>query len=554
LVQVKDKFDWENNVLQVVDENNDERKNVLNLTINQDIVPDAPQLTILNPKTGSTVTDKESEDEQTIMISGEVFDPDWDSLKLSSGKEVIEVSLSIKDEEGNTLLQPEKITKNNDLIYNDKNHSYSWSFEWLSRKWNKDTEEYEFPEGKYIIHAIAKDDAQFESIEKTIMITLDHEGRVPSKRPTAVIKSFNAGSYGKKVSYEYMETSQSVEYKFQSEKGQSDVKLIIDLSESYDEDGSKSDLTYRVEYKIGSETNVVGWTNSSILTLDYFIYAKEKKEFKSFNVKVQVKDKYDWENNVLQVVDENNDERTNVLNLTIIVEYLPEDPPPSGPLSDIIALELHNEIINIVFLILIVIFNILAVLFIVTKYKKINKRRRGREAALDIAKQKKLSEDKSGKDDLYSHIQYESEETGRVEVAGASAVAEYSGEVYTETDATLEEELRPVEPEAPKLVSASGPIYESDKSSEAPAQLQPSQQEPRPALPAATTSAAVTPTATVTASPAAAQPAQPAQPTESIPAPVTATTPTTTPPPAPAPAAAQPAVPQQQKTNEEEEG
>ena len=233
----------------------------------------------------------------------------------------------------------------------------------------------------------------------------------------------------------------------------------MDLSGSYDNDGPKEGLNYLVT-KFGPKE----WQNSSSVPISFV-----ETEFDTYNyhqIRIRVRDIWGMENKVVQVVDEKEGTQKEVENLTIIIEFLPEDEPYALPWTEFFSIKLHQTIIHLLFLIILIVFDIAAVVMIVNKRNKINKRRRAREMALDTARQKQMEEDKKKKEDIYSHIQYVEEEgaAGQVAVAGASAISGASEQEFGFTQESVEDLMAPAEPEAPQLVSvaADQPVYESD--------------------------------------------------------------------------------------------
>ena len=97
-----------------------------------------------------------------------------------------------------------------------------------------------------------------------------------------------------------------------------------------------------------------------------------------------------------------------------------------------------------------------------SKYKKIDKRRRGRELALDTAKQKSAEGTKDV--DMYSALEFVEDTesgTGTIAVAGAAAGMNLPTEEAL-AEAASEAFSPSVEPDAPKLISVGGPVFESD--------------------------------------------------------------------------------------------
>jgi hypothetical protein len=172
------------------------------------------------------------------------------------------------------------------------------------------------------------------------------------------------------------------------------------------------------------------------------------------------------ENIRVQVDNANTGSRDDVENLTIVIEYLPEDEPFAMPWTEFFSLKLHQTVIHILFIIILAVFDVAGVAMIISKRKNINKRRRARELALDTAKQKQLDEESKKKEDIYAHLQYVEEEgaVGHTEVAGASALADSAGHEFTFQQESVEDLMKPAEPEAPQLVtvSAEQPVFESD--------------------------------------------------------------------------------------------
>lgn len=495
----------------------------ISLTINQDILPDAPDIEIVTPTDNENVTDDYSN--QDLTISGTAFDPDRNSVVLTHSKEIVRVRIIVQDSNGNTVYESEWLTlENGKLKFDSKNNSYTWSDSWKTYL-TDDTGEWKYPDepepnNKYKIIVIARDNTTPNPLEgsSSVMVSLRHIGLKPSEPPIGVIKSIKSKKNAEKAGFEFDDIYKNVVYKFKSTKGANDVVLNIDLSPSYDEDGSEEDLRFMVE-----EYGPSDWQASSVVQLEFFSAEAKKKEF---TVEVKVRDKWGWENDILEIVtDENADTREtiNKRTITIVIEFVPKDPPDKGILADLtgVGVNFSNDIIHIIFIILIIVINIIAGVMISSKFKKINKRRKAREAALDTARIKAMEAEDKKKDDIYSHIQYVDEEptagTGEIAVAGAAA-ADLSQQDLGAT--SIEELAKPAEPEAPQLVSAGTPVFESDvKAPEfdvAAAQEQETVEAPTTPTPTAPSPAAA-PAATATqaqpAQPAVAQPAQPAQPT-----------------------------------------
>ncbi len=511
------------------------------LKINQEIIPDPPKVTItdLNISEGKYFTD--TENLHFLMLEGTASDDDWKSTILTSSQFVDQIRIIIKNGSGHIVLSEILTLDHNDPeVYDQDTGKYTWSFKWETRKWSATTEDYVYPAGVYTIHVRAYDDTKPESLEsdeQTITVELTHTGRAPSKLPTAVIKSITAGKNVEFVNYKYDEMTKTAVFKFKSEKGKSDVTINFDLSESYDKDGPDDELTYQV--KIGGQGISGTWQDSPLIKFEVFEYVDEKEEI-SYTMQIKVKDKYDWENKKLQlIIDENTGEDVLVNNLTIKIEFIPEDPPYKTPLAEIFSLELHHSEIHILFFILIIVFNLIGIMLITSKFKKISKRSKAREIALRTSKQKQLEESAKKSEDIYSHLEFVDDESdvgsGQVAVAGATAVSQLSEEELNPT-ISVDQLAHPDEPEAPKLVSAGQPIFESDVKVDsigtvapptttalAPVQLQPGQpamaqaqtqpqlQQPVPAVTtptAAPAAATATPTSTSTSTPVQAQIAQ----------------------------------------------
>lgn len=415
----------------------------INLTIGD--MPKPPELTVEAPQDNITVNDYSGS--TGLSISGTAWDPNWDSVQLALGKDVAEIKIIIKDASG-SVVSTGSVKSTSGLKLNETSHSYTWSYKWSTRQIDTQNN-FIYPNGVYSIEVSALDDSEppLESGKITKKINLHHV-----LIPTAKIKDITVVENAKKIDYEYRDHDYTGIFKFESKKGVDEVKLQFDLSDSYDPDDVE--LAYYINYgeKGGTPLN---WENKAISDYIYFGHASEKKIEKQFQVTIKVRDDDNAENEKL--LDNDNQE---IRNLTIIIEYIPEDPPPEGPLSPIVSLPLARDEVRIMFIILLIIFNIIAAAIIISKYKKINQRRRARDAAVDVSKQKQRDAEKKKKEDIYEHIQFEQEEgTGRVAVAGAAAASLVPQEDLTTT--TAEQLAAPAEPEAPQLVSVEQPLFES---------------------------------------------------------------------------------------------
>ncbi len=429
----------------------------LNLKIKHDIIPRAPVVIVINPKNDDIIDDSSA---GSITISGTAYDEDRSSTTQIESSVIDEVIINIKNSTGSSVfIEPIKLTAIQGLKYIENNQSYEWTYSWKSREWSSD-KLFRFPEGTYSIHVTAKDKTKLTSAERIVTIELVHSGIPPTEPPTAIVKSINPSDNGAKSGQKFESWSDTVIYYFKSEKGNHEIKLKIDLSESYDYDGNPNDPDYlRYFASEKSKASSAQWQQSPIVEISIF-----ESEFveKKYQLIVKVKDKWNMENKNLLVYDEKTGSVITVLNITLNIEFREEDPPYQTPLAGIISIDLHYIEIHILFIIILIVFDIVAASMIMSKFKKINKRRRAREYALDVAKQKQEEDEKKKKEDIYSHIQFvedETKTTGRVEVAGASALTPKQIQEFSQP--TVDELTKPAEPEAPKLVSMEQPEYES---------------------------------------------------------------------------------------------
>jgi hypothetical protein len=415
--------------------------------------------------------------------------------------------------------------------------TYKWTYKWKSREWDANNENYTYPDGNYAISVRAYDDTLPKgliSTEASIRISLEHLGRPPSKPPTAIINDIIPSEGAKSAGFSYEDGTAT--FRFKGEKGVNDVYLIVDLSKSYDIDGPDEEMQYKVE--IFNQSGPSSWQDSSSVNINFFQPKLPGMQMKT--ISVQVKDKWGYENINVEVFDERDGETKTVNVLWIEIEFLPEDKPLGGPLSILYPINLSYMEVYILFIIILIVFNLAAAIMIMSKFKKIKKRRRAREVALDGARQKQLAQDEKKKEDLYIQYVEEGPEAGpgEVAVAGASAVAQIPQQDFAQP--SIEELTAPAEPEAPQLMSVEQPVYESS-TAEVDTEAEPSEVSPV-ATPTPTPAPAPIPTQALT--PESAQPvaqpepqpqaqpqAQPqmAQPTQPV-----------QPEPAPAPAVAQP--------------
>jgi hypothetical protein len=504
----------------------------INLTVSETPVP--PTLTVLSPY-DNFIFDQ-TETESIISIKGTVIDENWDSKLLEHSKEVIAVNINIKNSAGNSVLNSVLNKDNSGLRYIDASHNYNWSFNWdTDARLVSDTTKFQYGNGNYIIEITAVDDTKPIALVSPVItrnVTLHH-----IQKPTAVIKEIIAVKNAKfdKVSSPIGFENTKV-FKFQSDKGKDNIKIRFDLSSSYDPDNTE--LKYFVEFGDGSRYD---WENNSIAENEY-IFASSKKVIKSYQVIIKVRDTDDAENDRLIY------EGTEIYNLTIDLEFRPEDPPPVLPTGEILPLPISRFEIQLIFIILLIVFNIAGAFLILSKYKKINQRRKAREVAMDAARQKKLETGAKKKEDIYSQLEFVSDEGAEgpkhVAVAGAAGAMALPTDEAIAAAAT--EEAKSAEPEAPQLISVEQPVYESGTApttTEAFPAAETTQTQP-PATTTTTTPAPVTPT-----------PAQVAAPDPGAPAPVTPApvTPTPAQPATTQPATAQPTQQQQQQKQQQEE-
>ncbi len=485
----------------------------LNLKVRYDVLPSPPSVTIKMPLNNVNITDREGDEKRSeVWINGTALDPDWEVLGREDSREVVEINIVIQNEAGSEVLN-ETLDKDPGLTKINDGESYTWSYNWVTRKWSSSTYQYVFPNGKYSVHVTAKDDTTGKALisdQAIINIELYHAGIPPSERPVAVITAVTAGMNTEKDGFKYSDTTNTAIFMFKSKKGKNEVSINIDLSGSYDLDARPTD---KLQYKVLlDELDAQTWQDSVVIEKEFF--GEKAKEYGYYNIQVKVKDVWGWENKFVTVVDEKDGTQKPVGNLTIMIDFIPADKPMGGPFSVIFSLNLSYFEIYIVFFILIIVFNIAAVLMIMSKYKKINKRRTAREVALDAARQKQMDEDKRKREDIYAPLQFVEEgpeaEPGQVSVAGASAVSEIP-QVEAAPE-SIDELLKPAEPEAPQLLSVEQPVYESDKPavSDKPPEVTPVptptavQAQPVPVQPVRAQP--------VQTQPQVAQPAQPAQP------------------------------------------
>jgi hypothetical protein len=447
---------------------------LLDLKVRQDVIPRPPTVMITLPSNNANITDREGDEVKSkVWINGTAIDPDWDVLREDS-REVVEIRLVIKDEAGLEVLN-ETLEKDDGLTAINDGESYTWGYNWDTRKWSSSASKYVFPNGRYTIQVKAKDDTTSKALisdEAVINIDLYHAGLPPSDRPVAVITAVTAGENVEKDGYKYTDATNTVTFRFKSKKGKNEVSIKIDLSGSYDEDPPGGQLKFKV---LLNDLDPLSWQDSAVIEKEFF--GEKAREYGYYGIQVDVKDAWGWENKFVMVVDEKDGTQKPVSNLTIMIDFLPADKPMGGPLSVIYPLNLSYFEIYIVFIILVILFNIAAVSMIMSKYKKINRRRKAREAALDAARQRQMAEEEKKKEDIYSPLQFVEEgpeaEPGQVAVAGASAISEIpQPEAAPER---IEDLLKPAEPEAPQLVSVAQPIREPDdhESADKPPEVSP---------------------------------------------------------------------------------
>jgi hypothetical protein len=484
----------------------------VSLEIKHDIIPRAP-IVILKAPTAGEVDDAIT---NGIVISGTAYDPDRNSVR-SDSKDIVSINIIIQDANGTSILtEPISLTLNKGLFYNESSNDYEWRTTWYSRIWKANTL-YKYPAGIYTIYVTAKDNTiptALTSEERSVEIELTHSGIPPTSPPTAVVKTISAIENGERSGFSFDEFSNTVIYSFLGDKGADEVKLRFDLSDSYDQDGEKADLSYFIE--TSADTQPGQYQKVSLVEKEIF---EGEAGVKTYTATVKVKDLWGMENKNLQVVEEGTENNLDVTTITIKIEFREADPPQKGPLAFLFSLPLSYMEVYITLIILLVVFNIAAFFMIQSKYKKINKRRKARELALDTARKKQKSEEDKG--DMYSHIQYVEEEgsgTGQVAVAGASVLSEEQTASQLET---VEDLTKPAEPEAPQLVSVDQEAYELATTEQKPSEITPvSTATPAPApTPAVPAAATAVPTAAPTpqAQPQAQVQAQP-QPAQAQPA------------------------------------
>jgi hypothetical protein len=261
-----------------------------------------------------------------------------------------------------------------------------------------------------------------------------------------------------------------------------------------------------------SEGSIVKWGSEAIIEREYIEKADKKKVIKNYQVIIKVKDVDNEESDTL--IYQSDIGTFEVTNLTIIIEFIPEDPEPKI-IPDGYNLPLDRFEIQILFIIMLIIFNVAAAMMIISKNKKINERRRAREAALESARKKHIGEEDKKKDDIYSHLQFEDAAPGEKQVAMAGAAGAMALPTDEAITASTEEQAAPAEPDAPQLISVEQPVYESKTTLDStPGTASPiTESLPAPAAPAAPE----LPIAPVQALPAQAQPQAPAPATPAAP-------------------------------------
>ena len=489
----------------------------LNVTIGQNPKPPVILEDTISPSNNLTGVNR-FEDRTTssgLTIKGNITEPNWDSKLLEHSKLVKEVSIVVKNSDGDSVYP---VTLNTESGLKELgNGIYSWSIVWPTR--TQTGTGFEFPNGNYTIEITAKDNTQplnLISSKLTRQVTLHHIVK-PSAVITAITATKNAKG-GDAYSPTGIDTTKI--FKFQGDKGKSEVTLKFDLSGSRDPDGQALDY-----YLDSGDGKTYKWISDSIIEHEY-IYSTEKKVEKNYKIKIKIRDEDNAEDDIPVYGTDD------VTNLTVIIEFRPEDPEPTI-FPEEYTLSLSELLIRIFFIILLIVFNIVAVMMIVNKSKKIDKRRRTREAAIDSARLKRMEEGVKQKEDIYSHLQFEdtAAEAGETHVAVSGAAAAMALPSDEQLAAVTDEPAQIAQPEAPQLVSVEQPVFESSPDYEtesgmepatdtttAPAQAVPTQPlaapatAAAPALPAATTPvpAPVAPAATAPAAPAPAQPAQPA--------------------------------------------
>jgi hypothetical protein len=500
---------------------------VIKLKVQQDVIPRPPEVTITFPINNDKVTD--DEDITEITFNGTAFEPDWNSKEREDSKEIKTISFVIKNELGNVLVN-ETLVIGIGLSLVEGTGSYKWSYEWESREWDANNENYTYPNGNYIISVRALDNTLPKgliSTEASIRISLEHLGRPPSKPPTAIINDIIPSEGAKSDGFSYEDGTAT--FRFKGKKGVNDVYLIVDLSKSYDIDGPDEEMQYKVE--IFNQSSPSSWQDSPNVKINFFQPKLPGMQMKT--ISVQVKDKWGYENINVEVFDKRDGETKTVNILWIEIEFLPEDKPLGGPLSIIYPINLSYTEVYILFIIILIVFNIAAAIMIMSKFKKIKKRRRAREVALDGARQKQLAQEEKKKEDMYIQYVEEGPEAGpgEIAVAGASAVAQIPQQDFAQP--SIEELTAPVEPEAPQLMSVEQPVYESSTDEVEP------EAKPPEVTPVATPTPAPTPTPTPAPAPVP-EPAQPAAQPEPQPKPQPQPQPAQPVQPAPASTAVQP--------------
>jgi hypothetical protein len=320
---------------------------------------------------------KDYEGSSGIAIIGKTWDLNYGSTTLSHSKNVIEVTVSIKNKAG-TKVWDAKLSGNN-LKFNSTSLEYSWNTVWPTRNQNSITGAFEFPNGEYSIEVTAKDDSV--PIGKTTLLkqtlTLHHV-----VKPTALIKDITATKNAKRVDvYNPDGVDSALVFKFESKKGENEVTIKIDLSDSFDPDNT--DLDYYLDAGDGTEFK---WVDNSTIENTYITSTPEDKVVINYRLRVKVRDEDNEESDKL-IYNVEEFKSNEVKNLTVIIEFIPEDPPIGFGF-----LPFANWESRILFIVLLIIFNIAASIMIISKFKKINERRKAREAALDVAKAKQQEE------------------------------------------------------------------------------------------------------------------------------------------------------------------
>jgi hypothetical protein len=508
------------------------------VTVKVGDAPVAPELEIKTPSDGDAIVDYEGS--SGTSISGTTKDLNKGSKTLTHSQNITQVIVSIKDKSGIEVFKSTIPFAN--MKYNDTTEEYTWSTVWPTRQ-PTDTGDFEYSNGNYTIEVTVHDNTIPSPLSRfrKLDVSLHH-----IVKPTAKITSITASKNGK-YDDEYnpggIETAKV--FKFKSEKGKTEVTIRFDLTGSDDPD---SDELYF--YLDAGDSTEFKWVEESVIENTYIISESEEKVTKNYRIQIRVRDGDNEQND--QLIYENKD----LDNITVIIEFIPADPGLKGPLSGFLPLPLATIESRVLFIIMIILFNVIAALMIQSKFNKIKKRRLAREAAVNVAQHKMKGEEAS----TSSALQFEdAAPEGDKEVAVAGAAGAMALPTDEEIAAGTEQQLSAAieQQDAPQLISIDQEEFQSVSQTDTTTEPQIQTPEPIPAQPQPVTQPQV-PAAPVAATPATTTTAPP---TTAAPAPATAAVPqaqaptaATTAPSAPAapPATTTEAVKQQNTTDQTE--